>query len=67
MILLSAFSFIPLLKDDILAGPSTDALAPPHSDTEALEIALPASGALESAPQTYGTSDTALVSYESGK
>lgn len=52
-------------KDDTLAGPSTAALAPPQSDVEALEIALPASGALESAPQTYRTSDTALVCYES--
>lgn len=67
MILLSAFSFVPLLKDDTLAGPSTAALPPPHSDAEALEITLPASEALESAPQTYGTSGTALVSYDSGK
>lgn len=65
--MLSAFSFFPLLKDDTLAGPSTAALPPPHSDVEALEIALPASEALESAPQTYGTSGTALVSYDSGK
>lgn len=52
-------------KDDTLAGPSTATLPPPHSDAEALEIALPASEALESAPQTYGTSGTALVSYDS--
>lgn len=52
-------------KDDTLAGPSTAALPPPHSDAEALEITLPANEALESAPQTYGTSGTALVSYDS--